>query len=280
MISRTFPVLFIALAELLTSCRSVVLEDRTLCPSFLFFDVADASLFPEYSDVFTTVYAHPEGRLMDEANTNVSYIDDRLFFFTIRGTVAVKGYGLMGQEGLIRDDNIWTVPLGKDYVPLFRFGYMAAVEEESFTVPVEFTKEHSRVTVQFLGADTFEHAEGRFPFDITVRGNTSGIDALTGVPVRGPFEVRPEESGIGHFEFILPRQADHDLVLEMYAREGLYQYAGFRTTYNLYEILRDKGGISWTEKNLPDLYIQIDFQETTVNVGVYPWGEQELVYGL
>ena len=145
---------------------------------------------------------------------------------------------------------------------------------------MEFTKEHSRVTVSFLGAETFEYSEGHFPFDITVRGGTSGIDALTGVPVRGPFEVRPEETTVGRFEFILPRQADHDLVLEMYAREGLYEYEGFQTTYNLWEILRDKGGITWTEKNLPDISIEIDFEETTVNVGVYPWGEQELEYGL
>ena len=264
----------------LSSCRAVVLEDRTLCPSFLFFDLADADRFPPYADVLATVWAHPEGRQLDEARTTVSAIADRLFFFTVRGTAAVKGYGLMGEEGLVRDGALWTVPIGKDYVPLFRFGYTAAVQEESFTVPVEFTKEHSRVTVSFLGAETFEHSEGHFPFDITVRGGTSGIDALTGVPVRGPFEVRPEETTVGRFEFILPRQADHDLVLEMYAREGLYEYEGFQTTYNLWEILRDKGGITWTEKNLPDISIEIDFEETTVNVGVYPWGEQELEYGL
>ena len=251
-----------------------------MCPSFLFFDVTDASRFPKYSDVFTTVYAHPEGRLMDEAGTNVGYMDDRLFFFTIRGTSAVKGYGLLGEKGLFRDGSLWTVPIGRDYVPLFRFGYMSEVAEESFTVPVEFTKEHAHVTVQYLGADTFDYAGGRFPFYITVRGNTCGIDGLTGLPVRGPFQVTPEETGIGLFQFTLPRQADHDLVLEMYAREGMYEYKDFQTSYNLYEILQDKGGISWTEKNLPDLYIEIDFQETTVNVGVFPWGEQELEYGL
>ena len=270
----------LAASLLLASCRAVVLEDRTLCPSFLFFDVADASRFQRYSGVFTTVYAHPEGRLMDEAGTSVGYIDDRLFFFTVRGTAAVKGYGLMGQEGLVRDGSVWTVPIGRDYAPLFRFGYMAEVQEETFTVPVEFTKEYSHVSVQYLGADTFDHAGGRFPFYITVRGNTCGIDALTGNPVTGPFQTMPKESGIGHFEFTLPRQADHSLVLEMYAREGLYEYRDFQTSYNLYELLRDKGGITWTEKNLPDLYIEIDFEETTVNVGVYPWGEQELEYGL
>ncbi|MBR4734740.1 MAG: hypothetical protein IK052_01480 [Bacteroidales bacterium] len=278
MISRAL-ILPIA-ACLLVSCRAVVLEDRTMCPSFLFFDVADESHFQKYSDVFTTVYAHPEGRLLDEAGTSLGSIDDGLFFFTVRGTAAVKGYGLMGEEGLLRDGSEWTVPLGRDYAPLFRFGYMAAVEEESFTVPVEFTKEYSHVMVQFLGADTFDYADGRFPFYITVRGNTCGLDGLTGLPVRGPFQVTPEEMGIGLFEFNLPRQADHDLVLEMYAREGLYEYRDFQVSYSLYEILRDKGGITWTEKNLPDLYIEINYEETTVYVGVYPWGEQELQYGL
>ena len=217
---------------------------------------------------------------MEEARTSVASIEDGLFFFTVRGTAAVKGYGLIGEDGSVKDGSVWTVPIGKDYVPLFRFGYVAAVKEESFTVPAEFTKEHANVTVQYLGADTFEHAGGRFPFYITVRGNTCGIDGLTGLPVRGPFQVTPEEEGIGRFRFTLPRQADHDLVLEMYAREGLYEYSDFQTSYNLYQILLEKGGITWTEKNLPDLYIEIDFEETTVNVGVFPWGEQELEYGL
>ena len=215
------PAIFIAIG-LLVSCRAAVLEDRTMCPSFLFFDVAESSRFPKYRDVFTTVYAHPEGSRIDEAGTSVGYIDDKLFFFTVRGTSAVKGYGLMGQEGMVRDGSIWTVPLGRDYVPLFRFGYMANVEEETFTVPVEFTKEHAHITVQYLGTDTFDHAGGRFPFYIKIRANTCGMDAMTGVPVTGPFEVMPEEIGIGHFEFTLPRQADHNLILEMYAREGMY----------------------------------------------------------
>jgi hypothetical protein len=275
---RTF--LLLAIGLTLSSCRSAVLEDRFMCPSFLFFDVAEANRYPKYQDVFTTVFAHPEGRLIDEAGTTVEYMENELFFFTVRGTAAVKGYGLMGQKGLTREGSAWTVPLGKDFAPLFRFGYTAEVEEERFTVPVEFTKEYSHITVQYLGADTFEYAGGRFTFYITVRGNTCGIDAMSGLPVRGPFEVSPEETGIGHFEFSLPRQADHSLVLEMHVKEGLYQYSDFQTSYNLYEILRDKGGITWTEKNLPDIYVEIDFQETTVNVGVYPWGEQELEYGL
>lgn len=286
MISRTlrggtviFPPIFILLV-LMLSCRSVVLENRIMCPSFLYFDIADASRYPAYSDVFTTLYAHPDEWLMDEAGTSVGYIDGRLFFFTVRGTGAVKGYGLMGHEGLVRDGSGWTVPIGKDYVPVFRFGYVAEVREESFTVPVEFSKEHAHVSVQYTGADSFGHAEGRFPFYIVIRGNTCGIDALTGKPITGPFEIRPRESGLGHFEFTLPRQADHNLVLEMYAKEGLYEYRDYQTSYNLHEILRDKGGISWTEKNLPDLNITIDFEETTVNVGVHPWGEQELEYGL
>ena len=167
--SRTLRGGILALSLLLASCRAVVLEDRTMCPSFLFFDVADASRFQRYSDVFTTVYAHPEGRLMDEAGTSLGYIDDRLFFFTVRGTAAVKGYGLMGQEGLVRNGSVWTVPIGRDYVPIFRFGYMAEVKEETFTVPVEFTKEYSHVSVQYIGADTFAHAGGRFPFSSWAR---------------------------------------------------------------------------------------------------------------
>ena len=249
-----------------------------MCPSFLFFDVADASRLQQYARVFATVYAHPEERLMDEAGTSIGYIDDRLFFFTVRGTAAVKGYGLMGQEGLIRNGSEWTVPIGSDYTPLFRFGYLAEVQEESFTVPVEFTKEYAHVTVQYLGAETFEHAGGRFPFYITVRGNTCGIDALTGAPVTGAFACAAEETEAGVFRLILPRQADDQLLLELYGKPGLYPVEGLAHSYNLGGIMREMGGITWQEKNLPDILIGINFKTTDFRVEVIPWEQENIDY--
>jgi len=263
----------------LLSCHRWVLEDRRECPSFLFFDILNPpSDFQSYTQVYTNVYSHPQGAVMDEARTSVRDIRERLFFFSVRRADAVKGYGLIGEEGLVSDGALWRAPLGSNYVPLFRYSYLAEVQEESFIVPVEFTKEYTRVSIQFVGVETFVSAQGRFPFDLRVQGNTCGIDAFTGVPLRGGFEYSPPEEGIGHFEFLLPRQADQDLMLELSGREYISEHAGVQHRFNLYDLLLQKGNLTWTEKNLPDVHLEIDYEEFSVNVSVFPWTQEELKY--
>ena len=36
--------------------------------------------------------------------------------------------------------------------------------------------------------------------------------------------------------------------------------------------------MTWTEKNLPDVDIVIDYQEHTVNVSVSPWSQETINY--
>lgn len=269
--------ILVALASLL-SCKRLVFEDRTNCPSFLFFDITNYSSLETWDEVFTTVYSHPAGVLIDDAKALTREIQEKEFYFTVRKTQAVKGYGLLGYEGLIQDDSRWTTPLGKDYAPLFRFAYQEAVPEESFTVPVEFVKDYCHVTLQFVGTETFQSTGGKFPFDIVVRGNTKGIDALTGLPIRGDFEYRPEEADLGRFVFVLPRQADKQLSIELWGREGIYDRTGHLNTYDLWSILFEYGGVTWEEKNLPDVEIFIDYVETTFSVQVTEWDMTELHY--
>lgn len=260
------------------SCHSLVFEDRTDCPSFLFFDIQNASMFKDYEEINANVYANPKQNLIGSELVSVAAVQNKDFYFTVRSTPAVIGYGLIGSRNLASKDSEWTAPFGQNYAPLFRFGFLADVEEESFIVPVEFTKEYTKLSIQFIGYETFVQAEGEFPFDITIRGNTCGIDALTGLPIAGPFEYNPSEQGGGYFEVMLPRQANSNLKLELYGKEGLIDQSGHNRTMNLYSILTKEAGITWKEKNLPDISIRIDYQQWRVEVGVTPWGDQEIVY--
>ena len=269
----------LAVAAAFTSCREIILEDRSECPSFLFFDIRNPEYFNGFESVHVGLFDYPEEQLMAADTTSVDEIQQRNFYFDIRNTPAVEGYGLMGYGRCISGRGAsWTTPLGAQYDSLFRFYYRVPVARESFVVPVEFTKEHTKVTVRFTGVESFEQASGVFPFSILVRGNTCGIDALTGLPLRGPFEYRPPEEGIGLFKFILPRQADHDLKLEIYSKPGVYKPEGQIDTFDLWAILREKAGITWEEKNLPDVYIQIDYREMQIQVQVSPWGSENISY--
>lgn len=276
-LSRIFLSGLVTLA-LAASCRSVVMEDRSSCPRFVFFEITNPQHFHSYDSVYTTVFRHPEGSQVSAGLPLIRDIQDKTYFVEVRKTNAVKGYGLIGYDTYVQSGNSWLIPIGEQADTLFRFSYLTPLEEESIIIPVELVKEHAKVTVQFVGIESFTHAGGRFPFDLVIRSNTNGIDALSGLPTRGEFEYRPEETETGRFSFILPRQADSGLKMELYGRPFIYDKEGFFRSFDLQEILLEKGGITWKEKNLPDIYIEIDYQETTVEVRVDPWGETTLVY--
>lgn len=273
-------IVLITLAALsLISCRSLVLEDRTACPSFVFFNIVNGDIFNGYDRVFTTIYSDPKGVLIDEGTPSVDEIQDLKFHFEVRSTPSVKGYGLIGNGNLNHDGSKWMSPLGQDYAPLFRFQYCEPVQEESFIIPVEFVKDYCHVTVQFVGYESFHTPNGEFPFYIIVRGNTNGIDALNGEPLRGPYEYSPEEmKETGHFEFNIPRLADEFLSLELYGKEGVFDETGHLRTFDLNEEIRNSGGIDWKQKNLPDIEIVINFVRWEVSMSIDPWEESVLNY--
>lgn len=275
--SRLFWALLAALQ--LVSCRSLILEDRFLCPRFLFFDIGNGENFETYERLQVSVFNHPAGDLLGRDTTTVLAVMDREFHFAVRKELAVKGFGILGaRREQLEGDYAWTIPLGQDSDPLFRFAFTAPTEEESFLVYTELVKDHARVNLRFLGWESYASAEGAFPFKIIVTGNTCGIDALSGEPLRGAFECVPEEQMQGQFSLILPRQADHTLRMEVYGKEGVYERTGLVDVFDLWDILRQQGGITWEEKNLPDLEVTVDYQEMQVNVGVIEWQEQPLDY--
>lgn len=263
----------------LASCRSLVLENRINCPRFLFFDLENGTDFHSYDNIYVTVYNHPEGRLLNNANTTVGEVLNREFYFEIKGEKAVKGYGIIGNKNQeLQNDSEWIIPIGMDSDPLFRFSYVSETQEESFYVPVEFVKDYSHVVVRFVGMETFDSAEGQFPFEVFITSNTCGIEALSGKPIRGRFEYSPEEINYGKFEMNLPRQADRSLRLTLSGKPGVYDAPDYMVPFDLWAMLFDQWGVTWEEKNLPDIEVLIDYQEMKVEVMVTEWGEENLNY--
>jgi len=264
----------------LWSCRSLVIEDRKACPKFVFFDVTNSEYFQNNDIVYNSLYRHPEGDHLACDHPLLREMQDHSYYAEVRRTDAVKGYGLVGWEGMTQSESDWIVPVGGQADTLFRYAYTAPIHEESNTIPVEFVKEHAKVTIQFVGTETFSMSNGKFPFDIVIRSNTCGINAITGDLVLGQYEYRPEETEVGRFQFNLLRQADTDLKMDLYGRPGLYEQEGYLRTFNLYEMLLSDAGITWQEKNLPDLYLVIDLKESVVSVHVDPWEETPLNFDL
>ena len=256
---------------LLSSCRSLVLEDRTACPSFLYFNVTNSILFEDFQNVFVSAFSYPDKTFMSCDTTVLSNIQDKSFYLEVKKSDAVVGHGAMGFEELIlKDGSKWVVDEGSNYAPLYRFDYKAPARSESAVIPVEMVKDHSKVTVEFVNIDSFTTSSGTFPFYIVIKGNTCGVDGFDGKPIRGDYVYEPEEEKVGVFNFIVPRQFDRALIMELYAKPGEYIEEGLIRTFALWDFFKEYG-MSWDAKNLADLYVKIDFVESHYEVKVMPW---------
>ena len=261
------------LAVAAAGCRSLILEDRGDCPCFLFFDIQNAREFKNTEEVYAAAFQVPETGLYVKPTTNVYDIVSQEFYFKLKKRGNWGGYAVCGHYGAnLQDETDWVVPEGSEFVPLYRFDWQTEGFEESKVLPVEFIKEYSRVLIRFKHFDQFSTVEGQFPFEVMIRSNTCGINALTGLPVRGAYLFKPEEEMGGEFRFILPRQADNALTMELWVKEGIgYWQEGLADTFNLWRMFNEAGSIDWTEKNLPDIELEIDYVERTYTVNVVEW---------
>ena len=256
---------------LLTSCRSLVLEDRTACPSFLYFDITNADQFEAFQSVYVSAFSYPDKSFLSCDTTALSRVRDKTFYLEVKKSDAVVGHGALGYEQLtLRDGSKWVTSEGNNYAPLYRFDYTAPARSESAVIPVEMVKDHSKVTVKFINIDSFSTSSGTFPFYIVIKSNTCGVDGFEGKPVRGDFIYEPEEETVGVFNFIVPRQFDRSLSMELYAKPGEYIEEGLIRTFGLWDFFKEYG-MSWDAKNLADLYLEIDFVESNYVVKVMPW---------
>ena len=273
------PVLILAagITLFLPSCRKLVFEDRLDCPGYLYFQMNDSRELRENTAVRTDVFLFPEGMEGNSGTSSVGQLSDADYYMKVKKSETWTGYGLAGLFNCKTSGNgIWSVATGQEWDPLFVFRFSVPGSLDEVRAPVEFTKEHSRVTVKFVNAAEIAGSDSRFPWELVVRGGTNGYDALNGIPVKGDYLIKPVMTDEGTFEFILPRPADGDLLMEIHSRTG--EADGPLDTFNLYTLLELVPHTSWAAKNLPDYYIEFDYVKTGFEILLLDWYPQTDLY--
>lgn len=265
--------------SVLFSCRSLVLEDRSECPAFLFFDITNAEVFDISEYAHITAYKYPDGNLLAGDTTTVRAVQDDEFYLQVKRSDSVRGYGVLRFIGAHNQGSQWIVNPGEEFPPIWRFDYKTTAASESYYIDVEAVKDHSVIDVRFLDADMYEGSGGEFPYYIVIRSNTCGIDGMDGSPVKGPFLFEPVEYACGRFRFTVPRQFDRSLHMEIWGRDGFREEGNLVADLALWYILRDTNDFSWEAKNLADAEIEISLAENKYIVTVAEWaGETHSSY--
>ena len=272
----------------LSSCEKLVFEDRSVCPAFLFFDITNADHFDIADYVHVAAFVYPEDELLNKDTTTVHAIQDKEFSLAVKRSDSVYGYGVTGFKWChLVDETDWVVDEGLNYDPIWRFDYRTTAVGERFFIPVEMVKDHSNISVFFVDYDRFPDTDGLFPYDIVIKSNTNGINALTGEPVKGRFWYRPNEAPGGTFKFCVPRQYDRSLVFQVWEKGALDEGVDFDddgnpkmiAEFNVWNWAKANEDFSWTAKNLADMDITIELTSMKVEVKVMPWEGDQGGYG-
>ena len=227
-------------------------EDREACPCRLIVDLSgvDSLKIPavDISVAGMNEFLFSSHKPVGESNEEMILVP--------RGKAFLNVYH--GDGGMTREEGLY-IPLGSECPPVYMYSALVDTDSEFIRKVVELRKNHCVITLCVEG-----EREG-FPFDLSLRGNVCGYDAA-GVPLSGDFIFRPKSDGNMQFMAVLPRQYDSSLLLDIVDGEEIIR------TFAIGEYIR-ASGYDWTEADLKDVTVGIDYSRTRVSVAVQGWDE-------
>ena len=229
-----------------------VKENREECPCRLLVDLSDVD--STMIDIVNVALTDNAGFVYN-GSRSVSVSDDVIL--VPRGevfmTVSYADGGMMTASGL-------NIPEGSDCPPIYMCSSLVLTSGHEFVRKyVRMMKNHCVMTIYLEGDKT------DFPFDIVVKGNVCGYDSV-GLPMTGKFSCMPVTQSDDKFVVILPRQVDASLVMEV--NDGTETLKNFA----LGEYVK-ACGYDWSEDDLKDISVRIDYARTKVVIAVKGWSE-------
>ena len=247
------------LATTLVAASCSIKEDRSPCPCWLVMDITGcASHTTEIS-----LSAWSTENLFSDKVSVADYPD--VYERTVtKGMVATSAYCGLG-ESKAQGSRI-IIPEGYQ-------ADMLKVHTNLVDCTGEFAKDSVQLNRQY--ATVYMSMKDESAKDVLhtmeVRGEVCGIDYVTLEPVEGPFRYRTEANDEGIWSFRLPRQKESCGLSLVTFEEGTP-----KDDLPLDEWIL-KSGYSWLDKDLKDIYINVDYAIGKVSVVIQGWVEGEYV---
>lgn len=237
--------------SLFTGC---VKEDREECPCRLIVDMSEVD--PLRIEAVKIAVRGNGGYVFEGMRSSESYMDDEVILVPREDVFLNVSYadcGMMTASGL-------NIPEGCDCPPVYMYSVLVpAAGREFVRKPVTMMKNHCVMTIYL------EDDKSDLPFDIVIRGNVCGYDSV-GYPMEGKFRCEPVMVSDESYAVVLPRQIDSSLLLEVNdGSETLKVFA-------LGEYVK-ACGYDWSERDLKDIVVRIDYARTRVQIAVKGWSE-------
>lgn len=240
------------MASALMAASCSVKEDRASCPCLLVLDFSEADKMPD-GPVALYVAADGDPFLSDVLPLNEYRGRDYITPVPRTGLDMVLWYG---GDGSVSESGL-EIPLGEDCPEVYIHASVFAASGERHDEVVNFHKNHCRMTLYAAG-------DVGVPLSMTVYGNVAGY-GRNGKPVEGPFEYCIDYADLkeGH-DVVLPRQVDTSLKLIINDPDDDVKV--FALGHYL-----ESCGYDWSDADLEDVTVTIDFASTEVRLSVKGW---------
>ncbi|MGN1211338.1 MAG: hypothetical protein ACI4TM_06595 [Candidatus Cryptobacteroides sp.] len=241
-----------------------VKENRSECPCVLMIDFSevDADRFPS-----VILSAVAEGGIITGETSADSYSGCFMFSVprktsalnvtAIEGKSCVPGQisGRKGEMGLV-------IPCGEDCPPVHFFVCGVDTSGETDSVRVRLFKNYCKMTVRLT-------TESPDDFDVRLRGNVCGY-GIYGEPLYGDFSYTPIIGNNGERTILIPRQTDASLMMDLVEENGISR------TFSMGEYIVSTG-YDWSEPDLRDVDVTIDFVKTELTLKISDWSETVVI---
>lgn len=261
-------------AFVLASCS--VKEDRSSCPCILRLDVSDGERFQEKGFMLQIA----SGNSAVEVRENVSVYDFPKGYDILVSKGLKSVSALLGHAGCRLSGTRLTAGEGKYFEPVFFYNGLVPCLEETASDTVRLHKEFAGLIVEFVD---FENR--KFNLDLYVVSPVNGFDIQRARPLKGEMKARlisdkdkasyeawmpfSDIDTLGRsnrlFRFLVPRQNDGTLVLEILRKSG-----EILDTLPIGQMLMDVG-YNWENKDLDDAIIRIDSSKSEINIVISDW---------
>ncbi len=235
-------------------CGCSVKEERKDCPCRLFLDMTavDMAVMSPLS-----LYVSSDG---EQVCGTVLESDDSVSPYVVevpRTELSVSVWS--GGDDLVSHGGM-TIPIGSDCPRVYLHSSSLVADGDYVCDTVLLRKNHCVLTMFF--------SETEEPYALMVRGNVAGYDA-SGKPVKGIFQVPvPVDTTMAvPAQVCLPRQTGDELNLDLTDRSGNLR------TFPLHEYIRQMG-YDWTEPDLKDLKLTLNYTLTAVSLIIQGWNEE------
>lgn len=244
--------LTVAAAALLSSCS--VKEERSGCPCLLKLDFDEVIDNGRYEEAMTTLSPSLKSAGERTPLRIGSYKGIGYEVGVPRRLISVSAVCGAGQELFDGD----AVMAGD--VPVMAFAASADCRSDTETVRVRLHKQYCRVTVQPEGFAS----SSEYPFRVRINASTGALDIFDLSPCGSPWTGMLDDD----LTVDVPRQRpDALLTLDMLSDSS-------ETVFSIdLSAKLEAAGYDWTDEDLADISVKVDFVRMTCSVAVLPWDE-------